>query len=147
MEDKMRKLLFVLSTAIALAFGINTHDASAHTTSAATPAAATTPASLNSLTVAFTTFFTDVLAGRVPSGNLTAAMKAALTPVVVSQIDSMFSSLGGFQKLQYVRQDALQGYQRYHYVASFDKGQMGIMFVTDANGALAGFFKDPTTNG
>jgi hypothetical protein len=142
----MKNRLIVLSLAMALAVELGTYDASAQTTpeAAATPATATTPAAIDTLTVGFTTFFTAVLAGRVPSGNLTPAMKAALTPAMVSQIDAMFSSFGTFLKLQYARQDALQGYQRYHYVASFEKGRLGVMFVTDANGALAGFFKDPT---
>lgn len=101
------------------------------TASAAPPLAA--------LTAAFSAFLSDVLAGRLPAGNLTPQMTAALTPADLSEIDSEFTPLGAFARLQFVRQDSLQGYRRYHYTAIFEKGQMGLMFVTDSTGAIAGF--------
>ena len=95
------------------------------------------------LTAAFSAFLSDVLSGRLPAENLTPQMKAALTPAGLSEIDAQFTPLGAFARLQFLRQDSLQGYRRYHYTAIFKKGQMGMMFVTDSSGAIAGFFKDP----
>jgi hypothetical protein len=94
------------------------------------------------LTARFTAFFTEVLAGRIPSGNLSALMKAGFTSEMLSQIDGFYGTFGAFQKLQFVSQDSLGGYQRYHYTAVFDKGTQGVLFVTDSSGAIAGFFKD-----
>ncbi len=93
-------------------------------------------------TARFTAFFADVLAGRVPSTSLTPEMKAGLTSELLSQLSAFYATFGTFQKLEFVDQDIVQGYQRYHYVATFDKGTQGVMFVTDASGAIAGFFKD-----
>ncbi len=84
-----------------------------------------------------------MLAGRVPATGLTDAMKSGLTPQMLSQIDSSFAPLGAFQRLQFVRQDTIEGYQRYHYAAIFARGTQPLMFVLDAGGNLAGFFKDP----
>jgi Protein of unknown function (DUF3887) len=106
----------------------------------ATPAPTVTPDS--ALTARFSTFLTDVLAGRLPPAGISDAMKTALTPNMLAQIDAMLAPLGTFQKLQFVREDAVQGYQRYHYVAVFDKGTQPLMFVLDSNGNIAGFFKD-----
>jgi hypothetical protein len=96
----------------------------------------------SALTARFTVFLTDVLAGRVPTTGLSEPLKAGLTPDVLSQIDRAFASLGLFQKLEFVREDTMPGYQRYHYVAVFNRGTQGVMFVTDSSGAIAGFFKD-----
>lgn len=94
------------------------------------------------LTARFTAFFTDVLAGRVPSGNLIPQMKSGLTSTLLSQIDGYYANFGAFRSLQYVRQDTVQGYTRYHYTAIFDKSTQGLMFVIDSSGAIAGFFQD-----
>ncbi len=107
------------------------------------PATAQTASPSSALTGRFTGFLTDVLAGRVPATGLTDAMKSGLTPQMLSQIDGTFTSLGDFQRLQFVRQDTIEGYQRYHYVAIFAKGSQQLMFVLDAAGNVAGFFKDP----
>jgi len=104
--------------------------------------AAGAAASDQTLTARFTAFFADVLAGRAPSTNLTPEMKAGLTSELLSQLAAFYASFGTFQKLEYVGEDNVEGYQRYHYTATFDKGTQGVMFVTDASGAIAGFFKD-----
>lgn len=108
----------------------------------ATPATAAPAAPSSALTARFTAFLTDILAGRMPGTGLTDAMKTGLTPQLLSQIDSAFASLGTFQSLQFVRQDMLQGYQRYHYVAVFSKGSQPLLFVLDSSGNIAGFFRD-----
>jgi hypothetical protein len=101
-----------------------------------------TSAPPSALSAQFTAFLTDVLAGRLPASGISDQMKSALTPAVIAQVGGSFAPLGKFQKLQFVRQDTVQGYQRYHYVAVFDKGTQGLMFVVDSNGNIAGFFKD-----
>lgn len=106
------------------------------------PATAPATAPDQTLTARFTAFFADVLAGRVPSTNLTPEMKAGLTSGLLSQLAAFYATFGTFEKLEFVGQDTVQGYERYHYTATFDKGTQGVMFVTDTNGAIAGFFKD-----
>jgi hypothetical protein len=101
-----------------------------------------TSAPPSALTAQLTAFLTDVLAGRLPATGISDQMKSALTPALIAQIGGAFAPLGKFQKLQFVRQDTVQGYQRYHYVAVFDKGTQGLIFVVDSNGNIAGFSKD-----
>jgi hypothetical protein len=93
-------------------------------------------------TARFDTFFRSVLAGHAPTQGLTPAMQQALTPAALSQIDSLYATCGTFEKLQYVGEDSVQGYDRFHYAAIFDKGKQGVMFVLDSSGNIAGFFKD-----
>jgi hypothetical protein len=109
------------------------------TTAPAAPAPAAPDAAL---TARFSGFLSDVLAGRVPATGMSDQMKAALTPDMLAQVDAAFKPLGAFQKLQYVREDAAQGYDRYHYIAVFANGTLPLIFVTDSNGNIAGFFKD-----
>ncbi len=109
------------------------------------PAAVQSAAPSTALTARFTAFLTDVLAGRLPATGLSDAMKAGFTPQLISQVDGLFTPLGSFHQLQFVRQDTLDGYQRYHYVAVFDKGSQPLLFVLDSSGNIAGFFKDPAT--
>jgi len=106
------------------------------------PTASQTAPPSSALTTQITTFFTGILAGHLPATGLTDKMKSAFTPDLISEIDAMFAPLGTFQKLQFVSQDSIQGYQRYHYVAVFDKGTQPLLFVLDSSGNIAGFFKD-----
>jgi bifunctional DNA-binding transcriptional regulator/antitoxin component of YhaV-PrlF toxin-antitoxin module len=106
------------------------------------PPASPAPPPDAALTARFTSFFQDILAHRVPSTPMIPKMRSSLTPANISQIDQTFASYGAFKDLTYVAHDTLQGYQRYHYRANFAKGSQGLMFVTDASGAIAGFFKD-----
>jgi hypothetical protein len=99
------------------------------------------PAS-GSLTETFSAFFTDVLAGRVPSASMSATMRSGLTPSMMSQIRSSFASLGAFVGLRFVKHDTSQGYQGYHYSAVFQNGSQPIVFVTDSSGTIVGFFQD-----
>ena len=92
-------------------------------------------------TTHFTSFFRSVLAGHTPSG-ISSAMRSGFTPSMKKQIDDSFASFGTFRHLQYVSQDSMQGYHRYHYLAVFDKGQPGVVFVTDSSGTIVGFFQD-----
>jgi hypothetical protein len=110
------------------------------------PTNSTASAPDSALTSRLTSFFKQVVAGHVPSGNISPRLKSGLTPQLISQIDGAFASFGTFRRLDFVRQDSMQGYQRYHYTAVFDKGSQGIMFVLDSNGTIAGFFQDPGTN-
>lgn len=93
-------------------------------------------------TARFDTFFRTILAGHVPAQGLTPAMQQALTPELVSQLDTYYAASGKFEKLQYLGEDSVQGYDRYHYAAIFDKGKQAVMFVLDSDGDVAGFFKD-----
>jgi hypothetical protein len=110
------------------------------------PTNSTASAPDSALTSRFTAFFKQVLAGHAPGGNISPQMKSGLTPQLISQIDGAFASYGTFRRLDFVHQDSLQGYQRYHYTAVFDKGSQGLMFVVDSNGTIAGFFQDPGTS-
>ncbi len=69
-------------------------------------------------------------------------MKAGFTPDLISQVNALFAPLGAFKSLQFVSQDSAQGFQRYHYIAVFDKGTRPLLFVLDSSGNIAGFFKD-----
>jgi hypothetical protein len=94
----------------------------------------------------FTSFFTQVLGGHVPSGNVTQQVRTGLTPTLLAQIDSTFTPLGKFRNLQFVSADSMQGYQRYHYLAVFANGSQSVMFIVDSSGAIAGFFQDQPRN-
>ncbi len=98
----------------------------------------------SALTARFTSFFSAVASGHAPGGNLTSQVKSGLTQQLIAQIDGGFNSFGHFRRLEFVRADSMQGYQRYHYRAVFDNGSQGVMFVTDSSGAIAGFFEDPS---
>jgi hypothetical protein len=95
-----------------------------------------------SLTQTFSGFFTDVLAGRVPSASMSATMRSGLTPSMMSRIRGSFTSLGAFVGLRFVKHDTTQGYQGYHYSAVFQNGSQPIVFVTDSSGTIVGFFQD-----
>lgn len=101
-----------------------------------------TPAPDAALTSRFATFLTDVLGGSLPATGVTKEMTAAFTPEIIEQVQSNLSPLGAFKQLQFVREDDVQGYQRYHYNAVFAKGNQPLMFVVDSNGNIAGFFSD-----
>ncbi|HEX4015085.1 MAG TPA: hypothetical protein VHX17_14510 [Candidatus Cybelea sp.] len=90
-------------------------------------------------TTSFTTFMTDVMAGRVPP-NISATMKSQSEGL--SQVRQAFTQFGTFKRLQYVRQDTMQGYRRYHYTAIFSKSSQHLIFVTDSSGTIVGFFED-----
>jgi hypothetical protein len=111
------------------------------------PPAASAPAPDSALTGRFSSFFTQILGRHIPSGNLSPQLKSGLTPTLLAQIDNAFGQYGTFRRLQFVSQDSMQGYQRYHYSAVFDKGSQGVMFVVDSNGTIVGFFQDRANNG
>ena len=106
------------------------------------PAPEAAPAPSSAMTGRFTTFFTQVLAGHVPSGGISEQMRQGFNQQLLAQIDGAFAGLGKFHQLQFVRADTMQGYQRYHYSAVFDKGSQGIMFVVDSSNTIVGFFQD-----
>ena len=108
------------------------------------PAGGTVAPPDSALTARFSSFFGAVASGHVPGGNLTPQVKSGLTQQLIAQIDSGFSSLGHFHRLEFVSADSMQGYARYHYRAVFDNGAQGVMFITDSSGAIAGFFEDPS---
>ena len=93
-------------------------------------------------TAQFQAFFTTVLAGHVPTQGVTPQMESGFAPALVAQIDDNLAPFGKFQKLQYVSEDSIQGYDRYHYTAIFDKGSRNFLFVLDSTGNIAGFFRD-----
>ncbi len=96
------------------------------------------------LTARFSTFFAQILANKMPTGNISDEVKHGLTPQLLGQIRGSFASLGHFHRLEFVRQDAVQQYRQYHYRAVFDNGTQGVMFVTDSAGVISGFFQDPS---
>ena len=104
------------------------------------PAAASTPEP--SLTARFATFIATVLAGQLPASGITDTMKTAFTPAIVEQVKTNFAPLGSFQRLQFTREDGAAGFQRFHYIAIFDKGTQAVIFVLDSNQNIAGFFAD-----
>jgi Protein of unknown function (DUF3887) len=104
------------------------------------PAAAATPDA--ALTARFAAFITSVLAGQLPAAGVTDTMKTAFTPSAIDQVKTTFAPLGAFQTLQFTREDSVQGYQRFHYIATFEKGTQPVIFVIDPNHNIAGFFLD-----
>jgi hypothetical protein len=106
------------------------------------PTSMTTNAPDPALTARFNAFLTAVLAGHAPATGLSEKMKAAFTPDFIAQVDAGFAPLGTFKTLQFVSQDTVQGYKRYHYNGVFDKGTQPLMFVVDAAGNIAGFFAE-----
>ena len=107
------------------------------------PSAAPVAAQLDpALVTQFTTFFSDVIAGRPPTGNITPVMQAAMTPAALIPVQQYFASLGPFQRLQFVSHDTAGNFERYHFLATFTNGSQKVMFVTDRSGALAGFFNE-----
>ena len=111
----------------------------------ATPSYAQSATSVSTATTAhFTAFVQDVLAGKTPSG-ISAAMRSGLTPSLKKEIQGSFTPYGSFQHLQYVSQEAMDKFHRYHYLAVCDKGQLPVIFVTDSGGTIVGFFQDAPT--
>ncbi len=109
----------------------------------ASPSPAPAASAADSATTArFTEFLTNVIAGKLPSTGLSQTMKTKFTPDLVKQVDANLAPLGAFQSLKYVRHDSAQGYQQYHYIATFAKGTLPLLFVVDSDGNIAGFFKD-----
>ncbi len=109
----------------------------------ASPAPAPTASAPDpALTARFAAFLTDMLAGKLPATGLSAKMQGAFTPELISQVDSNLAPLGAFQKLQFVSQDSVQGFQRYHYVGVFANGMQPLMFVLNSSNDIDGFFKD-----
>lgn len=106
------------------------------------PVTSSVPEPTSKQTADFTGFFTTVLAGHVPGGNISSQVRAGFTPQLFSQLDAAFSGLGKFRELQFVSADTIQQYLRYHYTAVFENGSPGIMFVLDSNGTIVGFFQD-----
>lgn len=107
------------------------------------PSAAPSGAPLDpALVTQFGSFFSDVIAGRPPTGNLAPVMRVAMTPAALLPVQQYFSSLGTFQRLQFVSHDTAGNFERYHFVAIFTNGSQNVMFVTDRSGALAGFFNE-----
>lgn len=109
---------------------------------AADPATASQTAPDSALTARFAAFLTGILAGHLPTTGVSDKMKAGFTPDLISQVNALFAPLGAFKSLQFVSQDSAQGFQRYHYIAVFDKGTRPLLFVLDSSGNIAGFFKD-----
>jgi len=93
------------------------------------------------LTNRFTTFFTSLLAAKVPADEMTGTFKAAMTSATLGEIRAMFAANGAFERLQFVSEDETGGYHRYHYAAVFSSGTQPVTFVLDSSGAVAGFFK------
>jgi Domain of unknown function (DUF1905)/Bacteriocin-protection, YdeI or OmpD-Associated len=110
--------------------------------SCAAPSYAQSASTVSTTTTAhFTTFVKDVLAGHTPSG-ISPAMRSGLTPSLKKEIQGFFTSYGAFQRLQYVSQESMDKYRRYHYLAVCEKGQLPVIFVTDSSGTIVGFFQD-----
>jgi len=108
----------------------------------AAPSYAQSAPSVSTTTTAhFTSFVQDILAGRTPSG-ISSTMRSGFTPSMRKEIQGDFTPCGSFQRLQYVSQESMNKYHRYHYLAICTKGQLPVIFVTDSNGTIVGFFQD-----
>jgi hypothetical protein len=128
---------------IAIVLALTTLAAPQYAIAQSSPAPAPAASAPDSaMTARFAAFLTDVLAGKLPSSGISDTMKTKFTPDLISQVDNNLSPLGAFQSLKFVRQDTIQGFARYHYVATFDKGTVPLNFVLDSDGNIAGFFKD-----
>ncbi|MGA8575565.1 MAG: DUF3887 domain-containing protein [Candidatus Cybelea sp.] len=128
---------------IAIALALTTLAAPQYAIAQASPAPAPAASAPDSaLTARFSAFLTDVLAGKLPSSGISETMKSKFTPDLISQVDNNLSPLGAFQSLQFVRKDNTQGFAQYHYVATFAKGTVPLIFVLDSDGNIAGFFKE-----
>ncbi len=92
------------------------------------------------MTTRFTTFFASLLAGKVPVDEMTDAFKAAIVPTV-GAVGQLFAANGRFERLQFVSDDEVGVYHRYHYTAVFSNGNEPVTFVLDSDGRIAGFFK------
>ena len=89
----------------------------------------------------FTKFFVSLLAKKLDvKAGLSKEMLAALTPQAINTIQRSLASLGSFQKFTYGSEDQEAGYLRYHYIAVFDHGTKGLVFVLDGDGNIAGMF-------
>lgn len=107
------------------------------------PSAAPTPAAPDAaLTARFASFVSGVLAGQLPGTGISDAVKKGFTPALMSQVKTAFAPLGDFRSLQFTREESVQGYQRFHYVAIFEKGTQAVTFVIDSAQNIAGFFTD-----
>jgi hypothetical protein len=93
------------------------------------------------LTDRFTAFFASLLAARVPGDEMTDAFKRAMTPSTLGELRKLFAANGTFERLQFVSDDEVGGYHRYHYTAVFSAGNQPVTFVLDTNDAIAGFFR------
>ncbi|HEY1682331.1 MAG TPA: hypothetical protein VGF98_11880 [Candidatus Tumulicola sp.] len=140
----MKSLAFLAGT-MAVLCTFATAAANAQSPYAATPAPSAAPVAAQldpALVAQFSTFFSDVIAGRPPTGNITPVMQAAMTPAALMPVQQYFSSLGTFARLQFVSHDTAGNFERYHFLATFSNGSQKVMFVTDRSGALAGFFNE-----
>jgi hypothetical protein len=102
------------------------------------PSSQTAPSAAT--TASFSTFLTDVLAGRLPP-DVSESMKSQSSQML-AQIKTAFAALGRFRHLEFAREDSMQGYSRYHYTALFEKGSQKLIFVTDSHGTIVGFGPD-----
>lgn len=98
----------------------------------------------NGSTEVFTRFLTDVLAGHTPP-HVSSTLQQQSSQLI-SGVKQTLGTLGTFHRLEYVREESMQGYHRYHYRAVFEKGTRGLAWVTDSNGTVVGFMEDPTSN-
>lgn len=93
------------------------------------------------VTARFTTFLSQVLSGKAPSGNVSEKLRTGLTPQLIAQLRGSVASFGTFRRLEFVSRDTIQNYDRYRYTAVFDNGNQGFLFVTDSSGQIVGFFE------
>lgn len=97
----------------------------------------------SAVTQNFTAFLTDVLAGHAPP-HISSTLQQQSSQLI-SGVKSTLGTLGTFHHLEYVREESMQGYHRYHYRAVFEKGTRGLAWITDSNGTVVGFMEDPTS--
>jgi hypothetical protein len=107
----------------------------------AVPASAQSAPS-GAVTERFTSFLAYVLAGHAPP-HISSTMQQQSSQLI-SGVKQTLGTLGTFRRLEYVREESMQGYHRYHYRGVFDKGTRGLAFITDDKGTIVGFAEDPT---
>jgi hypothetical protein len=94
-------------------------------------------------TTRFTSFFNALLSTKSAPQDPSVRLDSNLTSADSLHIESIYySSLGAFEKLQFLSDDFVQGIHRYHYTAIFDKRKIVVMFLLDRNDYLIGFINE-----
>jgi D-alanyl-D-alanine carboxypeptidase len=92
------------------------------------------------VTAKLRTLLSGLQLGTVDPATLTDAMKAALTPEVLSGTKAQFAPLGALQSLTLSGKESVQGYSSYHYSAVFASGETVPLTISlDKDGKIAGF--------
>ncbi len=137
----MHRLVFVFVLAIAAALGISACSSgqSASTTTQSAEIKAIRAYADPAAETMMRSFQDGSLAEYIQKGD--AQFKAAVTQAVFDQVaTSMRGQYGNFVSLEFLSTENQQGYLIVHYKAKFQKGQLGLRMVFDADHLVAGQF-------